>query len=263
MTPAAFRRIALSMPEAVEASHQGHPDFRVGGKVFATIGYPDERYAMVKLTPAQQAKLVTEAPDMFAPVPGGWGRGGSTNVILAAADKAMVQSALAIAWENVVRNPPAKRHKGGRAKAASGAAEASKGGLTPAFARVRAAARAAKLPEVDEGLSFGTPGLKVRGKFLMRAKDSDTLVFRCAIEEKEMLIAAAPDIYFETDHYKGYPAVLVQLSQVSDAELRQCLERAWRLQAPAKLVAQHDGAAVAGKAHAPGPGSRPRRTRRA
>jgi hypothetical protein len=101
MTPAAFRRIALSMPEAVEASHQGHPDFRVGGKVFATIGYPDERYAMVKLTPAQQAKLVTEAPDMFAPVPGGWGRGGSTNVILAAADKAMVQSALAIAWENV------------------------------------------------------------------------------------------------------------------------------------------------------------------
>jgi hypothetical protein len=80
--------------------------------------------------------------------------------------------------------------------------------------------------------------MKVRGKFLMRVKDSDTLVFRCPLEEKEMLMEAAPDIYFETDHYKGWPAVLVRLSRISDAELRHCVERAWRLQAPAKLVAQ-------------------------
>jgi hypothetical protein len=117
MTPGAFRRITLSMPEAVEGSHQGHPDFRVGGKVFATIGYPDARYAMVKLTPAQQAKLVAEAPDMFAPVPGGWGRGGSTNIVLAAADEAAVQSALATAWENVaLKRLAAAVPKRGRAR---------------------------------------------------------------------------------------------------------------------------------------------------
>jgi hypothetical protein len=72
MTPNGFRRIALSMPEAVEASHMGHPDFRVGGKVFASLGYPDARWAMVKLNPEQQVKLVDANPEVFAPVAGGW-----------------------------------------------------------------------------------------------------------------------------------------------------------------------------------------------
>ena|SRR6266849_8207656 len=82
--------------------------------------------------------------------------------------------------------------------------------------------------------------MKVRGKFLMRVKDPDTLVFRCTIEEKAMLMEAEPEIYFETDHYKSWPAVLVRLSRTSDSELRHCLERAWRLQAPAKLIAQRE-----------------------
>jgi hypothetical protein len=106
MTPEKFRQLALSLPDATEASHMGHPDFRVGGKVFATIGYPDARYAMLKLIPEQQAKLVAASPDMFTPVPGGWGRRGSTNVILAAASTAAVKSALAMAWENIAPNAP-------------------------------------------------------------------------------------------------------------------------------------------------------------
>jgi hypothetical protein len=235
VTPNVFRRIALSFPDALEASHMGHPDFRVGGKVFATIGYPDARYAMVKLTPEQQGKLVAEAPKAFAPVAGGWGRKGSTNVLLAAADRAAVKSALEIAWANVAPTSSAKPLAGRR----TGNSERD---LARAFARVRTAARAVKLPEVEEGVSFGTPALKVRGKFLMRVKDADTLVFRCLIEEKIMLMETVPDIYFETDHYKGYPAVLVRLSRISDAELGLCLERGWRLQAPAKLVAQREGA---------------------
>ena len=113
--------------------------------------------------------------------------------------------------------------------------------LDRAFARARAAARATKLPDIEEGTSYGTPGMKVRGKFLMRVKDADTLVFRCAIEEKEMLMESAPEVYFETDHYKGWPAVLVRLSKASDAELEVCMERAWRLQAPAKLLGQFQG----------------------
>ena len=111
MTPKDFRRLALSLPNAVEASHFGHPDFRVGGKIFATLGYPDESWAMIKLTPKQQAKLVVTDPQAFTPVAGGWGRGGSTNVLLSAADQLPVKSALATAWENVASKPQAKGQK--------------------------------------------------------------------------------------------------------------------------------------------------------
>jgi hypothetical protein len=68
-----FRRIAMSMPGAVEASHMGHPDFRVDGTVFATIGWPDGAWAMVKLTRKQQALWVEAVPSVFVPVSGGWG----------------------------------------------------------------------------------------------------------------------------------------------------------------------------------------------
>jgi hypothetical protein len=95
-----FRRIAMSMPGAVEASHVGHPDFRVDGTVFATIGWPDGAWAMVKLTRKQQALWVEAVPSVFVPVSGGWGQRGSTNVRLAAADETTTQSAVAMAWQN-------------------------------------------------------------------------------------------------------------------------------------------------------------------
>jgi hypothetical protein len=76
MTLDYFRRLALTMPEALEVGHMGHPDFRVGGKIFATLGYPDERWAMVKLTPEQQEAFVAADPVTFVPVKGGWGRAG-------------------------------------------------------------------------------------------------------------------------------------------------------------------------------------------
>ena len=105
MTPASFRRLALAMPEAVEAGHMGHPDFRVGGKIFATLGYPDERWAMVKLTPGQQEAFVAADPVAFAPVQGGWGLRGATNVLLREAKVSSVRTALTAAWRNVA---PAK-----------------------------------------------------------------------------------------------------------------------------------------------------------
>ena len=79
----------------------GHPDFRVGRRVFATLGYPDRSWGMVKLNPEQQ-QIVTDAePDIFLRVPGGWGRRGATNVRLASADATTLRSALAFAWGNV------------------------------------------------------------------------------------------------------------------------------------------------------------------
>ena len=101
MTIARFRRIALSLPEAMEGSHHGKADFRVGKRVFATLGYPDEKWGMVKLTPEQQTMLVDAEPSVFRPVPGAWGKNGSTNVLLAKADQATLRSALMMAWRNV------------------------------------------------------------------------------------------------------------------------------------------------------------------
>jgi hypothetical protein len=104
------------------------------------------------------------------------------------------------------------------------------------FARVRAAASG--LPEVEESTWYGTPSLKVRGKGFARLKDADTLVVLCALDEKEMLMEADPEVFFETDHYKGWPAMLVRLERISTSQLRHRLEQAWRLKAPKRLVAE-------------------------
>ena len=106
------------------------------------------------------------------------------------------------------------------------------------FARVRAAA--AHLPEVEESTWYGTPALKVGGKGFARLKDADTLVVLCALDEKEMLMEADPKVYFETDHYKGWPAMLVRLKAISPSQLRHRLEQAWRFRAPKRLVAALD-----------------------
>jgi hypothetical protein len=96
-----FRRVALALPGVIEASHQGHADFRVGKRIFATLGYPDNDWGMVKLTPEQQSVLIEAEPEIFRPVPGGWGRQGNTNVRLARADQATLKSALTLAWSNI------------------------------------------------------------------------------------------------------------------------------------------------------------------
>lgn len=107
-----------------------------------------------------------------------------------------------------------------------------------ALARLKAAMP--DLPGMEQGTSYGTPALKVGGKLLCRIKDADTLVLACPVDEKELLIAAAPDIYHETDHYRGWPLVLVRIHAISGSELSHRLALAWRRQAPPKLVALAD-----------------------
>ena len=100
MTPDEFRELALSFPEAIESAHVHHPDFRVGGKIFATLGYPNELSATVKLSPDEQKEFVRRAPDVFQLVKGAWGRQGSTIVHLPAATIDVVREALTAAWQN-------------------------------------------------------------------------------------------------------------------------------------------------------------------
>jgi hypothetical protein len=98
MTPTEFRRLALSMPEASESAHMEHPDFRVGGKIFATLGYPDKDHGMVILPPEEQKRFVESAPAIFAPAKGAWGLRGSTCVRLEAVDAVTLRRAMEIAW---------------------------------------------------------------------------------------------------------------------------------------------------------------------
>jgi hypothetical protein len=100
MTADDFRRLALSFPETSESAHMGHPDFRVAGKIFATLAHPDRDWAMVKLTPEQQEEIVRTDPAAFTPVKGGWGRQGATHVHLKAAKKALLAQAITAAWRN-------------------------------------------------------------------------------------------------------------------------------------------------------------------
>lgn len=101
MTANQFRKLALSLPEVVESSHMHHPDFRVRKKIFATLGYPDERCGMIRLTPDQQLACIRSQPAIFRPAAGAWGRSGSTIVLLSAAKVVQLRPVMRQAWENI------------------------------------------------------------------------------------------------------------------------------------------------------------------
>ena len=110
--------MALSLADVEERSHMGHPDFRVGGKIFATLGAPDKSWGMVKLTPEQQRIYVVPDPNAFVPAQGAWGRAGCTLVRLSAADPETVREAMTAAWRNIASKSPRAhvRHSRGRAR---------------------------------------------------------------------------------------------------------------------------------------------------
>jgi hypothetical protein len=100
MTAADFRRIALGFEGAEEGSHMGSADFRVGGRIFATLASINEGYGNLKLTPEQQAIFLQELPEVFLPIHGGWGRSGMTHVRLSAVSEDVLEGALRTAWKN-------------------------------------------------------------------------------------------------------------------------------------------------------------------
>jgi len=109
-----FRRIALSFEGAEEGSHMGAVDFRVGGRIFATLAPVKQGYGNLMLEPEQQKSFVEEMPEVFLPVPGGWGRMGATHVRLAQASEDVLRGALQAAWKlRVAKNAKAGRKRGG------------------------------------------------------------------------------------------------------------------------------------------------------
>ena len=105
-----FRRLALGLDGAEERSHMGAPDFRVGGRIFATLASEAQGYGNLVLTPEVQAAFVAEAPEVFVPISGGWGRMGMTHIRLAVADEKTLAGALRTAWKlRVEKNAKAGR----------------------------------------------------------------------------------------------------------------------------------------------------------
>jgi len=102
MSPDQFRRLALSLADTEERAHHHHPDFRAKGKLFATLGYPDDTRAMVKLTLEQQAEFMHDHPTVFSPSAGAWGRQGCTSVLLPKATKTALEPAVRAAWQNAL-----------------------------------------------------------------------------------------------------------------------------------------------------------------
>lgn len=112
MNTADFRRIALSFEGAVEGSHMGAADFRIGGRIFATLASQDQGYGNLMLTPQQQADFVRELPEVFLPVRGGWGRMGATHIRLAKASEDVLAGALHAAWKlRIEKNAKTIRQK--------------------------------------------------------------------------------------------------------------------------------------------------------
>jgi hypothetical protein len=106
--------------------------------------------------------------------------------------------------------------------------------MEAAFKRISRIAAATGLAGIEPGTSYGTPALKARGKLLARVKDAETIVFMCPHHEKEFLMQADPDVFYETDHYKGYPAVLLRLAAADDATIAGRIEAAFAMQGKGK-----------------------------
>ena len=104
-----FRGIACSLPGAVESAHMGNPDFRVGGRIFATLSGQARGRGVLKLTPGQQTEFVRELPEVFEPVEKGWGRMGMTYIVLDRADEGTMRGALLVAHRNVASKPAAAK----------------------------------------------------------------------------------------------------------------------------------------------------------
>ena len=111
MTAEQFRKLVLSFPDSEERAHHRHPDFRVGGKIFATLGYPDDAHGMVQLTPEQQVEFMHDHPQVFTPAAGKWGEKGSTIVNLPKATKAKLKPAVEAAWKKTSTKSESKSLK--------------------------------------------------------------------------------------------------------------------------------------------------------
>jgi predicted DNA-binding protein (MmcQ/YjbR family) len=254
MNASEFRRLALAVEGAVESAHMNHPDFRIGGKIFATLAAPDKSWGMVKLTPAQQADFVAADPESFRPCSGAWGRSGCTNVRLRTATRSLVKAALEQAVENVVGSNPARRNErtgvtrgldvaptkrvaARRVRPPSSKKSKSKTSsrATPIPSPAGALAKLRRIclafPDTKETVTWGKPHFRVGNKIFAGFDDADGRpVMGCKLAmEKAARIVTIPG--FSKAPYVGHKGwVAIDLTAVRDWELvRELVEESYNL----------------------------------
>jgi hypothetical protein len=231
-----LRRLALALEGTHEAPHFDRAAFKVA-RIYATLA-ADGRSVNLKFRPDEQELKCLLAPEVFSAIPNAWGRQGWTTMHLASATLADVQGALEMAWRHALpKQKPRARPAPAGAPAAAQPSAAAGEALERAFGLMRAAARELDLPGLAEGTGFGRPQLAVGGKWLVGSKDGRSLVLYCPEPEKELLLEAAPEIYFQTPHYEGYPAILARPEMLDVREMKARIQSAWRARAPRRLVA--------------------------
>ena len=226
-TQAHVRRLALALDDVTESSHHGHPDFRVGGKIF--MGFSsDGRWVNLRTTRADLDAMLAADALTFRDAWGGTWVGVDLTRIAQPILEVLLETAHALVGKRAARAKRATR-KPARSRAAA----------SDLFEKVRAAARG--LPGIEEGTSYGTPALRVKGKFLARLReDGESFVILVEMIERDHLLKSDPQTFFTTDHYRDHPSVLVHLSKVKPAVLRELVEQGWRRLAPKRLLAHHD-----------------------
>jgi len=247
MNPSEFRNTALSLPGVIESAHMGHPDFRVGGKIFATLGAPDENYAMVKLPPQQQSSLLESCPDVFIACKGAWGRSGCTLVRLPAAKKkSIVKAAIEIAFENIAagvreKQSTAKRPRPEKTKPR--AASLKKAIVEKVKKRILNIARA--LPEATATPCGGDHlSLEVRGKrlgyFLVDHHGDGRIAINVkANPEVSKALAVKHPLRFHIPKYvgrHGWIGLWLDQPVVDWNEVALVMKEAYRLTAPKALA---------------------------
>lgn len=191
VTPESFRKLALSHKDAVESAHMGHPDFRVAGRIFATLGAPDDQWGMVKLTPEQQAMFLAVEKEVFRPAAGAWGRQGCTLVHLKKVRKQMLASAIEVAWQNAIekgtksptramRTPAIKTPNG--SKKPTGRTVAKSKSDSSLTQKVRAVCLA--FPGSHETPTWGKPHFRI-GEKIFAGLDDDLSVLGCKASKQD------------------------------------------------------------------------------
>ena len=244
MTVEEFRRTALEMPGVVEGAHMNHPDFRVEGKIFASLGSPDECWGMVKLTPEQQHSFIEVAPGMFQPCRGAWGRRGFTNIHLASAKKHILSAALDAAFKNLVLPKGSSAVRERQAKRLSNRPKKAHA----AERRKRLITLVKSLPEAKAARGHGRHlSLEVRGKrfgWFLDDHHGDgrlALNLKATLGVNESLATKDPERFHVPKYlgHRGWIGVWLDFPSPDWNEIKRLLEDAYRLAAPKRRITKN------------------------
>ena len=240
MTPQQFRKFALSFPDAVEAEHMRHPDFRIGGKIFASLGAPSNEWCMVKLTQDQQKAFLEANAESFQPCNGAWGRQGCTNIKLSVANTLAVRSAVTLAVENVTASLPAKHKPAARKRSRSSVSETIVTNIQSHIVKIVESLPEAQAVPAGEGHLSLEIRRKRFGWFLVNHHGDGRIALNCRAPEnvRRDLLQLEPDVFYIPKYvgHHGWVGIWLDSNPLDWNRVATILADAFDLTAPQRLV---------------------------